>query len=67
MTITTQPARNEYTANAGQTIFNYTFKIFENGTAVSMAHINKQGVPRYTNPIDFKALYDVLYASEKEN
>lgn len=30
MTITTQPARNEYTANAAQTIFNYTFKIFEN-------------------------------------
>ena len=28
MTITKQPARNEYTANAGQTIFNYTFKIF---------------------------------------
>ena len=28
MTITVQPARNEYTANAGQTIFNYTFKIF---------------------------------------
>lgn len=28
MTITTQPARNEFTANAGQTIFNYTFKIF---------------------------------------
>ena len=28
MTITTAPARNEYTANAGQTIFNYTFKIF---------------------------------------
>ncbi len=30
MTITTNPARNEYTANAGQTVFNYTFKIFEN-------------------------------------
>lgn len=30
MTITTAPARNEYTANAGQTVFNYTFKIFEN-------------------------------------
>lgn len=29
MTITVAPARNEYTANAGQTIFNYTFKIFE--------------------------------------
>lgn len=29
MTITTLPSRNEYTANAGQTIFNYTFKIFE--------------------------------------
>lgn len=29
MTITVQPVRNEYTANAGQTIFNYTFKIFE--------------------------------------
>ncbi len=29
MTITIAPARNEYTANAGQTIFNYTFKIFE--------------------------------------
>jgi len=28
MTITIQPARNEFTANAGQTIFNYTFKIF---------------------------------------
>jgi len=28
MTITVQPARNEFTANAGQTIFNYTFKIF---------------------------------------
>jgi hypothetical protein len=28
MTITVAPARNEYTANAGQTIFNYTFKIF---------------------------------------
>lgn len=30
MTITIQPARNEYTANASQTVFNYTFKIFEN-------------------------------------
>ena len=30
MTITVSPARNEYTANAGQTIFNYTFKIFQN-------------------------------------
>lgn len=30
MTITVAPARNEYTANAGQTIFNYTFKIFQN-------------------------------------
>lgn len=29
MTITVLPSRNEYTANAGQTIFNYTFKIFE--------------------------------------
>lgn len=28
MTITTLPARNEFTAAAGQTIFNYTFKIF---------------------------------------
>lgn len=28
MTITVQPARNEYTANAAQTTFNYTFKIF---------------------------------------
>ena len=28
MTITVAPARNEYTANAAQTIFNYTFKIF---------------------------------------
>ncbi len=28
MTITVQPARNELTANAGQQIFNYTFKIF---------------------------------------
>ncbi len=28
MTISTLPARNEYTANAGQTVFNYTFKIF---------------------------------------
>lgn len=28
MTITVAPARNELTANAGQTIFNYTFKIF---------------------------------------
>jgi hypothetical protein len=30
MTITTNPARNEYTATAGQTVFNYTFKIFDN-------------------------------------
>ena len=30
MTITTQPSRNEYTASAGQTIFNYTFKIYTN-------------------------------------
>ena len=30
MTITVNPARNEYTATAGQTIFNYTFKIFSN-------------------------------------
>ena len=30
MTITVAPARNEYTSSAGQTIFNYTFKIFEN-------------------------------------
>ena len=30
MTITNQPARNEYTGSAGQTIFNYTFKIFSN-------------------------------------
>jgi len=29
MTITTLPARNEFTATAGQTVFNYTFKIFE--------------------------------------
>jgi len=29
MTITAQPTRNEYTATAGQTIFTYTFKIFE--------------------------------------
>ena len=28
MTITINPARNEYTATAGQTIFNYTFKIY---------------------------------------
>jgi len=28
MTITVAPARNEYTSNAGQTIFNFTFKIF---------------------------------------
>lgn len=28
MTITTLPARDEYTGIAGQTIFNYTFKIF---------------------------------------
>lgn len=28
MTITIFPARNEYTATAGQTIFNYTFKIY---------------------------------------
>ena len=30
MTITVLPARNEYTATAAQTVFNYTFKIFEN-------------------------------------
>ena len=30
MTISIAPARNEYTANAAQTIFNYTFKIFKN-------------------------------------
>ena len=30
MTISIAPARNEYTANAAQTIFNYTFKIFAN-------------------------------------
>jgi hypothetical protein len=30
MTITIKPARNEYTATAGQTIFNYTFKIYAN-------------------------------------
>lgn len=29
MTITKLPARNEYTANAGQTVFNYSFKIFK--------------------------------------
>lgn len=29
MTITTLPTRNEYTATAGQTVFTYTFKIFE--------------------------------------
>ena len=28
MTITTKPARNEYTATAGQTIFTYKFKIY---------------------------------------
>lgn len=28
MTITTLPARNEYTSTAGQTIFNYDFKIY---------------------------------------
>jgi len=28
MTISVAPARNEYTGNAGQTIFNFTFKIF---------------------------------------
>lgn len=30
MTITTKPVRNEYTATAGQTVFNYTYKIYEN-------------------------------------
>lgn len=30
MTITVAPTRNEYTATAGQTLFTYTFKIFEN-------------------------------------
>ena len=30
MTITTNPARNEYTSTAGQTVFNYTFKIYTN-------------------------------------
>lgn len=30
MTITVLPARNEYTATAAQTVFNYTFKIFSN-------------------------------------
>ena len=29
MTITVKEARNEYTATAGQTVFNYTFKIFD--------------------------------------
>lgn len=29
MTITALPSRNEYTATAGQTLFSYTFKIFE--------------------------------------
>ena len=29
MTITTLPTRNEYTATAGQTVFTYTFKIYE--------------------------------------
>jgi len=29
MTITTNDTRNEYTATASQTVFNYTFKIFE--------------------------------------
>lgn len=29
MTITAFPTRNEYTATAGQTVFTYTFKIFE--------------------------------------
>lgn len=29
MTITVAPMRNEYTATAGQTVFTYTFKIFE--------------------------------------
>ena len=28
MTITVLPTRNEYTASAAQTVFNYTFKIF---------------------------------------
>jgi len=31
MTITVNPTRNEYTATAGQTVFNYTFKIFDSG------------------------------------
>ena len=29
MTITALPVRNEYTSTAAQSIFNYTFKIFE--------------------------------------
>ena len=29
MTITSQDARDEYTATAGQAIFNYTFKIYD--------------------------------------
>ena len=29
MTITTNPARDEYTSAAGQTVFNYTFKIYQ--------------------------------------
>lgn len=28
MTVTAKPARNEYTGKAGQTVFNYTFKIY---------------------------------------
>lgn len=31
MTITTNDTRNEYTATGGQTVFNYTFKIFDSG------------------------------------
>ena len=30
MTITTNPSRDEYTSTAGQTVFNYTFKIYAN-------------------------------------
>lgn len=31
MTISTNPSRNEYTATAAQTVFNYTFKIYDSG------------------------------------
>ena len=63
MTITVAPARNELTANAGQTIFNYTFKIF------SITDLNVYITPAGQNAndsTDLTTAYTVLGVGDED-